>query len=112
MKLKQTEAQLQKIIIEYINITKKGMFWRNNNVGVFDRQTGAYRMTNQKKGVPDIIGVYRGYFIGIEVKSIKGKMSEHQLDFKRQFERNGGVYYMANDFDKFKNWFDNTTKCL
>ena len=34
-------------------------------------------------GVPDIIGIYDGgRFLGIEVKTPKGKLSEHQEIFK------------------------------
>ena len=51
------------------------------------------------KGVPDIIVIKDGRFIGIEVKTDKGRLSEHQLDFKWRCERHGGTYLVARSID-------------
>jgi hypothetical protein len=52
-----------------------------------------------RKGVPDIIAIKSGRFIGIEVKAPKGKLSPEQADFGRECVRNGGEYVVARSIE-------------
>lgn len=48
------------------------------------------KATGVKPGVPDLILVYRGRFYGIELKSIKGRLSHEQIVCHRAIENAGG----------------------
>jgi len=82
-------------------------FWRSNNIPVFGRNNGG-KMTfrsmpkHSLKGVPDIIIIREGMFIGIEVKGPKGKMRPDQFIFKARCEAQGGKYYTVYCLDDLK----------
>lgn len=61
----------------------------------------------QKRGLSDVIAVYKGKSLNIEVKTGNDRMSEHQLKIKNDIESSGGLYFIARDFQSFKLWFDN-----
>lgn len=68
------EADIQKSILIALQVSRIGYFWRNNNVGVFDKAKNIYRKPSSQfapKGVSDILGVHKGKFVAIEVKSEK-----------------------------------------
>ncbi|HBJ74611.1 MAG TPA: hypothetical protein DDY86_03620 [Syntrophaceae bacterium] len=46
-------------------------------------------------GVPDIIGIYKGRMLGIEVKTAGGKISKHQQHFIDMIKREGGIAFVA-----------------
>jgi hypothetical protein len=48
-----------------------------------------------KNGVPDIIVVRYGWFIGLEVKAPKGYQSKAQKKFERDCKEAGGEYYVV-----------------
>ncbi len=75
--------------------------YRVNNVGIWDAAKGVYRAGNTAKGLPDIIAIIRGRFVGIEVKAGKDKLSEHQQHRKFEIERAGGIYFEARSTDDF-----------
>lgn len=70
-----------------------GLFFSVNNGGQFDAARGIFRKPGKwyVRGVADVIGVYRGIPVAMELKSQKGKPSEHQDDFLRRFAAAGGV---------------------
>lgn len=89
-------------------LTEAGIFhWKQNTMPVWDPKLnsgyGAYRSHGGMKGVPDIICIINGQFVGIEVKAGKDRISSDQLLFKKRCERNGGKYLVARsvaDVDK------------
>lgn len=88
------EGKIQKKILDYLK--DKGVFhWRQNNGALWDNKLKIYRTHTGMKGVPDIIAVIDGQFVGIEVKTPKGKQSADQLLFQKRLERNGGKYILA-----------------
>jgi len=50
-------------------------------------------------GVPDIIGVYQGRMLGIEVKTERGIVSDHQQRFIEAINREGGIAFVARSVD-------------
>ena len=54
------------------------------------------------KGFPDIILLYRGNFIGIEVKTKTGTQSEEQKKMENLIVRNGGLYFVVRSLDEVK----------
>lgn len=57
-----------------------------------------------KSGIPDILVCYQGKFIGVEVKSDKGKPSELQKHHLMEIHKAGGygILLYPKDFQKFK----------
>lgn len=86
------ETLIQTHILQYLNI-KNIFHYRNNNTSVPGRSfNGMY-------GAPDIIAVIKGKYVGIEVKSKRGKQSPHQKLFQTKLEAAGGVYLLAYSID-------------
>ena len=91
-------------VIDYI-YRNGGYAWRASSTGVFDSSAGKWR-ASAKKGVSDVLAVYAGHILAIEVKIGKDRLSEEQQGFLRNVENAGGLTYVAKDFNDFKNWFD------
>jgi hypothetical protein len=91
------ESDIQKTILDYL--TLRGIFhYKNNTAGIYKQATGSY-IPSPSVGAPDIVAVIGGKYIGIEVKRPGGKMSEHQLRFKENLERAGGIYWIFDSID-------------
>lgn len=71
LKKRPSEAQIQAAILEYLSINKIGSFDRTSNHALWDERFGGYRRPNKysRKGMCDIVGCYKGRFIGIEIKT-------------------------------------------
>lgn len=83
---------------------RQGRCWynRQNNGGVYDARKGIYRRpvgTGYKHGAPDILVCIGGRYVGLEVKSGVGVLSEHQKAFKQGLERTGGTYVVARSVE-------------
>lgn len=99
-----SEAQIQQAILTYLQMLENHeqlYFLRNNSfAGYIQRNNGSVgRIRNNKAGTPDIIICYQGRFVGIEVKSPKGRQSVDQLVAQQVIEKCGGVYILARDVD-------------
>ena len=95
------EGKIQKEILDYLK--SKGIFhWRQNNGAVYDPKINGYRSHTGMRGVPDILLILDGRFIGIEVKTPKGRQSPDQILFQRRCERHGGLYILARSVDDTK----------
>ena len=96
--MKATESQIQKACLETLERLKV-FAWRNN--------TGAVRVEKRffrfgLAGSPDILAIHPrdGTFIGIEVKSKTGKMSDSQKEFAERVRRNNAIYMVVRDVDQ------------
>jgi len=99
IKLGETEHEIQKRILERLSFLKNGFFWRENSGMV--KQTdarGKVRMWRAGiKGIADIVGVYQGRFIAIEVKRKGKKPSLDQKAFLQRIEDCGGIAFVCDD---------------
>lgn len=71
----------------------------------------------QQAGIPDIIGCYKGIFLGIELKTDVGKVSELQQYHLNKIKENGGygivirpknedeLWNLLDDIDK-RGWYE------
>lgn len=95
------EKDIQKEICEWLEYNGH-FFWRQNNIPVFGKSMdGQFRHRAMpkysKKGIPDIIVLFRGKFIGLEVKREPHlPLSDDQQKFKEGLENVGGVYYKVS----------------
>ena len=67
---------------------KDHLFFRNNNVAIFDPTRQAFRASPKytMKELPDIVVVKDGRYIGVEAKVGKAVLSSHWEAFKIQSE--------------------------
>lgn len=103
-KIKPTEAQVQNAICEYLDI-KRYFFWRANTVGLYDAKKDTFRSPSKysMQGIPDIIVIKNGIFIGLEVKRPGGKQRESQAKFQKGIERAGGKYFIVESITDVMN---------
>lgn len=123
-KLEASEAEIQDSIMKALSFRKIGFFWRQNNTPVYDEKQGRYRSMSKfaTRGVSDILGVYKGRFIAIEVKTRKafgwhyglykkisaGYMPKNknesrameQIIFIDNINKNGGLGFFACSLEK------------
>ncbi len=94
------EGQIVNAICDYLAL-KKRFFYRNNNTPIYDPARKTFRAMPKytMRGIPDIICVKDGRYIGIEVKTDKGTLSEHQHEFGRGLTLAGGDYVVARCID-------------
>ena len=94
------ESDVQLAICDYLAL-KKHFFWRNNSYGIFDTRTGGHRRPQKyhRNGVPDIIVIKDGWFIGLEVKAPKGKISPAQKEFREGCQKAMGEYHVVRSID-------------
>lgn len=88
-------------IIRVINMTPKAVAYRINNVGIWDAAKGIYRAGNTQKGLPDIIAIYKGQSVYIEVKAGSDKQSDFQKVVEQETTNAGGIYIIIRSTDEF-----------
>jgi hypothetical protein len=98
--LKNSESNILRAVCDYLAF-KKYFFWRNNTTPVYDASLQSFRRmpVYAMKGVPDIIVLHKGRFIGIEVKKPGSYQSVEQKEFEIQCNRNGGSYFVVRSID-------------
>lgn len=101
----ETANQITRNILRAANMQPGCVAYRVNNVGVWDAEKGIHRKGNTEKGLPDVILIFKGRFVGIEVKAGRDKLSEDQLKRKFEIERAGGIYFEARSTDGFLKFF-------
>lgn len=82
MKIKFSEKEVKRAIIEYLN-AKRYFFVPISNQGTWDGKKGVYRKFTGTKGAPDLMVMDKeGQWICIELKSSTGKQSKCQKEFE------------------------------
>ena len=94
------EGTIQNAICDYLSL-RNHFFWRNNSIGVYDPVGKRFRSTPKysMNGVPDIILIREGVFIGLEVKTPKGRQSENQKNFETLSKEAGAEYYVVRSIE-------------
>jgi hypothetical protein len=92
-----SENQIQKTILDYLGYQKNIYFFRSSS-GALRLENGAFLRTG-KKGCPDIIVCKNGKFIGLEVKTDKGKQSDSQKQAEQEIIKSGGIYKIVKSLD-------------
>jgi hypothetical protein len=92
-----SESRIMLLILSRLHLLPASFFWRANT-GVASAPGGR----TIRFGVPgqaDILGVYLGRFIAIEVKRPGQKQSPAQTEFQTAINRAGGIYIVATDLE-------------
>lgn len=97
----ETANEITRNVIKRICNEVRAWAYRNNTTGIWDEAKGAYRKNAGQNGIPDVVGCVRGYFVGVEVKAGKDRMSVDQLICRQDIERARGKYFIARSTDQF-----------
>ena len=91
------EKQIQNAVEQYLSL-KKVFYWKNNS-GALPTASGGF-IRFGAVGSPDICVIKDGQFIGIEIKTPKGKQSDTQKEFQGRLELAGGKYYIVRSLEE------------
>ena len=84
--MEQRESEIQSSICDYLAY-RKVFFWRQNTAPSVNKSKDGWsfrRMPkHSRRGVPDIIIIEGGQFIGLEVKRLRTYQSPEQKEFER-----------------------------
>lgn len=96
-KTKPSEKDIENAILQALQFIPESKFWKNQSVGIYDptRKTFRSRSRYQIKGVSDILGIWRGRMVCIEVKSAKGRLSPEQASFLEEMRNLGALSLVA-----------------
>ena len=92
-----TNALTKAVIYDMANV-RKGVAYRINNAGIYDQKKGVYRKGVTRKGIPDIIGIIKGRFFGIEIKFGSDRQSAEQRIIELEIKKAGGVYMIVKTY--------------
>lgn len=114
---KKLEKEIQREICDWLH--ECGFFfWRQNSIPVFQRDSYGARFRAMPKytprGLPDIIILHQGMFIGLEVK-VPGywKYTDDQQAMRDKILDNGGAYHLVTSLDETKDVMRNhSTKAI
>lgn len=91
--------QIVKAILDYLKF-RNILAWRTNSGISWQSYKGKqYPVHNAPKGTSDIIGIYKGRFLAIEVKRHGGYASAYQEAFLRDIQNRGGIAFIAYSID-------------
>jgi len=98
------EKEIQNNILEYLQLLAGAEFWEINTVGVYDAGRKQFRKRYSKfrhKGIPDIIGFYKGKFCAFEVKTPKRRscVTVEQQEFLDIASANGQIAHRVCSLD-------------
>ena len=95
------EKVIENDILRFLNGI--GVFcWKNQSVGVYDPARKVFRRKYNRyhiNGTSDILGIYQGKPLAIEVKSDRGVVSDEQKKFIFLFKEHGGIAFVARSVD-------------
>lgn len=109
--MKLSEKIVENEILHYLALRQVFAF-KVKTVGTFDPIRKKFRRSaaNYKKGVADILGIYQGKFLAIEVKRPEarddagkiiqraGTLSNHQRAFLEDVKAQGGIAVVARSW--------------
>ena len=95
---------LTKAICNFIN-AMGGHANRINTVGIYDAKRKAYRKGTTIKGTSDIIALYKGKSLHIEVKYGNDRLIKEQIAYLDLINSCGGYTHVARNIDSFFEWF-------
>lgn len=96
MNLYATEKEIQAAILDYLETIGAVAIRVNSGMQFIQDSNGGTRVfRGAKKGCPDILVCWRGRFIGIEVKSRRGKVTSDQNEFHQTIIAAGGLVLVA-----------------
>ena len=99
------ESQIQKEILHWLSLQPKDqMFSWRMYTGPIVRGNPLKGKTfftpNPCPGLPDIIVIIKGRFVGLEITQPKGRQSTEQKPFEQAIKKAGGFYFLIRSLDE------------
>lgn len=82
-----------------------GLCLFRNNIGMAEQRGHKIRFGVGGPGGSDLIGIYRGRFLAVEIKTAVGRQTEEQRTFEALITRLGGIYVVLRSVDEALRWF-------
>ncbi len=102
-KPKVSESSIQSTILQYLKIKK--IFHYRQNTGNMKVENRFFRSTSIN-GLPDIVCVIEGLYIGLEVKTESGRLNENQIETHRKIIGAGGLVYVVRSLKDVQSIFE------
>ena len=97
------EKQLEIDIINHLNSMENVFVFKSSyNKSKRSNLRGPTNFPYVPKGVSDILGIFHGKPIAIEVKTPQGRPSNDQISFLTLWKANGGVALMVSSIEELK----------
>lgn len=93
------EGLVKRAIMGYLSVIANCEVFPISTIGVYDASQNRYRKSTMRAGTPDLLLCYKGIFIGIEVKSKTGRLSDSQIEIGLCIESSGGIWGVAKSLD-------------
>jgi len=90
------EKDIERAILDYLSYLPRCFAWKNHSVGIYDKKKKTYRKPKNKyaiNGVSDIVGIYKGKPMYLEVKTPKNRngATDDQKEFLINVEKMGAI---------------------
>jgi penicillin-binding protein-related factor A (putative recombinase) len=108
-----TEKQIEKSILDALNYMPGCWAMKINNAGIQRIEDRFIKVG--VKGVPDIMGYYKGKFLAIEVKRPGKKATPEQKEFIIKANQDNCIAFVADNLDYVKSYlheYDQNHLCL
>lgn len=99
------EKDIQREICDWLAFNRY-FFWRSNNFPALGRPDKSGQMRFRAlpkytpKGLPDILVLHEGEFLGLEVKRPQASLREEQIEFGEKIREHGGHYAVVRHLDE------------
>lgn len=106
--LKTKEQDIVNAILDYL-MYRKIVHAHIRNTGAIIKRDGKTFFARNKRnqpGIADILGVYKGVPIAIEVKSEVGKVRPEQETWLNEWANSGGAYCVARSVDHVEQFLE------
>lgn len=95
------EGRVKNSICSWLSY-QRCFFFIHDSVGIYSEARGRFLVNKSPyrvKGVSDILGIWKGKFLAIEVKSETGRLSIEQKNFITRVNEEGGIAFMARSIE-------------
>lgn len=98
------ESQIQDAVRLELGSDPDLVLWRNNIGMAWMRNGTPVKFGVGGPGGADLIGLFRGRFVAIELKTPIGRQSKEQKQYQQLVERKGGTYVVIRSVDDARAW--------
>lgn len=88
------ESVIKKHIFTLLAYQEEFFGWVETSTGIWDGKKNRFRArtgTGMRCGVADIVGIWQGRGIALEIKTPKGRLTDSQKIFLSDFRKRGGI---------------------
>lgn len=101
------EKEIERCILEWLNAQPGCKAWKNKSTGTYDPVRKCFRQNHSRwseKGTSDILGIWAGKMLCIEVKSKRGTLRPEQKEFLTRMSELGAIAFVARSLDDVIEW--------